>query len=80
MSFSFLFAFFVLPVELIPIDFSHVFDCHSFQGAVVRAFDTRPTVKEQVQSMGAEFLELNFKVEKDDSMIDRKKKQEIHFD
>ncbi|CAF3468900.1 unnamed protein product [Rotaria sp. Silwood1] len=30
-------------------------------GAVVRAFDTRPTVKEQVQSMGAEFLELNFK-------------------
>lgn len=32
------------------------------QGAVVRAFDTRPTVKEQVQSMGAEFLELNFKV------------------
>lgn len=30
-------------------------------GAVVRAFDTRPTVKEQVQSMGAEFLELHFK-------------------
>ncbi|CAF2923167.1 unnamed protein product [Rotaria sp. Silwood2] len=30
-------------------------------GAVVRAFDTRPTVKEQVQSMGAEFLELNYK-------------------
>jgi NAD(P) transhydrogenase subunit alpha len=29
---------------------------------VVRAFDTRPTVKEQVQSMGAEFLELHFKV------------------
>lgn len=24
-------------------------------GAVVRAFDTRPEVKEQVQSMGAEF-------------------------
>ncbi|PHM69759.1 Re/Si-specific NAD(P)(+) transhydrogenase subunit alpha [Xenorhabdus sp. KJ12.1] len=32
-------------------------------GAVVRAFDTRPEVKEQVQSMGAEFLELNFKEE-----------------
>lgn len=29
-------------------------------GAIVRAFDTRPEVKEQVQSMGAEFLELNF--------------------
>lgn len=29
-------------------------------GAVVRAFDTRPIVKEQVQSMGAEFLELEF--------------------
>jgi NAD(P) transhydrogenase subunit alpha len=30
-------------------------------GAIVRAFDTRPAVKEQVQSMGAEFLELDFK-------------------
>ncbi len=29
-------------------------------GAIVRAFDTRPVVKEQVQSMGAEFLELEF--------------------
>jgi len=29
-------------------------------GAVVRAFDTRPEVKEQVESMGAEFLELEF--------------------
>ncbi len=29
-------------------------------GAIVRAFDTRPVVKEQVQSMGAEFLELTF--------------------
>ncbi len=28
-------------------------------GAIVRAFDTRPTVKEQVKSMGAEFIELN---------------------
>jgi len=27
-------------------------------GAVVRAFDTRPEVKEQVESMGAEFLEV----------------------
>ena len=26
-------------------------------GAIVRAFDTRPEVKEQVQSMGAEFLQ-----------------------
>lgn len=30
-------------------------------GAIVRAFDTRPEVKEQITSMGAEFLELNFK-------------------
>ncbi|MGE0325073.1 MAG: Re/Si-specific NAD(P)(+) transhydrogenase subunit alpha [Polyangiaceae bacterium] len=29
-------------------------------GAIVRAFDTRPAVKEQVESMGAEFLELKF--------------------
>jgi H+-translocating NAD(P) transhydrogenase subunit alpha len=29
-------------------------------GAVVRAFDTRPVVKEQVESLGAEFLELQF--------------------
>lgn len=30
-------------------------------GAMVRAFDTRLEVKDQVRSMGAEFLELNFK-------------------
>lgn len=30
-------------------------------GAVVRAFDTRPDVKDQVKSMGASFLELDFK-------------------
>jgi len=29
-------------------------------GAIVRAFDTRPEVREQVESMGAEFLELEF--------------------
>lgn len=29
-------------------------------GAIVRAFDTRPSVKDQVKSMGAEFLELDF--------------------
>ena len=29
-------------------------------GAIVRAFDTRPEVKQQVESMGAEFLELDF--------------------
>ncbi|MFT5113809.1 MAG: NAD(P) transhydrogenase subunit alpha [Parasphingorhabdus sp.] len=29
-------------------------------GAIVRAFDTRPEVKEQVESIGAEFLELEF--------------------
>jgi NAD(P) transhydrogenase subunit alpha len=29
-------------------------------GAIVRAFDTRPAVKEQVESMGAEFLQLSF--------------------
>ena len=29
-------------------------------GAIVRAFDTRPAVKEEVKSLGASFLELNF--------------------
>jgi len=32
-------------------------------GAIVRAFDTRPEVKEQVESMDAEFLMLEFKEE-----------------
>ncbi|MDO9655170.1 Re/Si-specific NAD(P)(+) transhydrogenase subunit alpha [Glaesserella parasuis] len=31
--------------------------------AIVRAFDSRPEVKEQVQSMGASFLEIDFKEE-----------------
>jgi NAD(P) transhydrogenase subunit alpha len=30
-------------------------------GAIVRAFDVRPEVKEQVQSMGAQFLEVDYK-------------------
>eukprot|EP00743_Colponemidia_sp_Colp-15_P009035 GILK01009860.1.p1 GENE.GILK01009860.1~~GILK01009860.1.p1 ORF type:complete len:1058 (-),score=183.73 GILK01009860.1:193-3102(-) len=34
-------------------------------GAVVRAFDTRPVVKEQVESMGAEYLEVH--IEEDGS-------------
>ncbi len=29
-------------------------------GAIVRAFDTRPEVRQQVESMGAEFLELDY--------------------
>ncbi|MDF7670109.1 Re/Si-specific NAD(P)(+) transhydrogenase subunit alpha [Orbaceae bacterium ESL0721] len=32
-------------------------------GAIVRAFDTRPEVAEQINSMGADFLELDFKEE-----------------
>ena len=32
-------------------------------GAIVRAFDTRPAVKEEVESLGAEFLELDFEEE-----------------
>ncbi len=32
-------------------------------GAIVRAFDTRPEVREQVESMDAEFLELDFEEE-----------------
>ncbi len=36
-------------------------------GAIVRAFDTRPEVKEQVESMDAEFLELDFEEEEDGS-------------
>ncbi|KAJ6247718.1 nad(p) transhydrogenase [Anaeramoeba flamelloides] len=34
--------------------------CAKNLGAVVRAFDTRPVVKEQVESLGAEFLEVKF--------------------
>lgn len=30
-------------------------------GAIVRGFDTRPAVREQVQSLGAEFLEVSIK-------------------
>ena len=30
-------------------------------GAIVRAFDTRPSVKDQVTSMGAEFIEIEMK-------------------
>lgn len=29
-------------------------------GAIVRGFDTRPAVREQVQSLGAEFVEVDF--------------------
>ena len=36
-------------------------------GAIVRAFDTRPEVKEQVESMDAEFLMLDFEDEEDGS-------------
>ncbi|WP_394176035.1 Re/Si-specific NAD(P)(+) transhydrogenase subunit alpha [Thalassotalea litorea] len=36
-------------------------------GAIVRAFDTREEVKEQIVSMGAEFLELDFEEESDSS-------------
>ena len=36
-------------------------------GAIVRAFDTRPEVKEQVESMGAEFLELEFESDEEGS-------------
>jgi len=32
-------------------------------GAIVRAFDTRPEVKQQIESMGAEFLELDYEEE-----------------
>jgi len=32
-------------------------------GAIVRAFDTRPEVKEQVESMGAEFIEVDYQEE-----------------
>jgi NAD(P) transhydrogenase subunit alpha len=35
--------------------------CARSLGAVVRAFDTRPSVREQVQSLGAQFLPFDFK-------------------
>ncbi len=39
-------------------------------GAIVRAFDTRLEVAEQIQSMGGEFLKLNFKEKEDGSSSD----------
>ncbi|MBO1518321.1 Re/Si-specific NAD(P)(+) transhydrogenase subunit alpha [Oceanisphaera pacifica] len=36
-------------------------------GAIVRAFDTRPEVKEQINSMGGEFLELDYEEDADSS-------------
>ncbi len=36
-------------------------------GAIVRAFDTRPEVKEQIESMGGTFLELDFEEDTDSS-------------
>lgn len=30
-------------------------------GAIVKGFDTRPAVREQVQSLGAEFIEVDLK-------------------
>lgn len=41
-------------------------------GAIVRAFDTRSAVKEQVESMGAEFLTINITVRIRDILISRK--------
>lgn len=32
-------------------------------GAIVRAFDTRTVVKEQIESMGAEFLTIHIQVD-----------------
>lgn len=31
-------------------------------GAIVKAFDVRPAVKEQIESLGGEFLEVDFQV------------------
>lgn len=31
-------------------------------GAAVRAFDTRPTVREQIESLGAQFITMEMKV------------------
>ncbi|CAN0573709.1 unnamed protein product, partial [Ectocarpus sp. 12 AP-2014] len=36
-------------------------------GAVVKAFDVRPAVKEQIESLGGEFLEVDLQVS--DNMI-----------
>lgn len=36
-------------------------------GAIVRGFDTRSSVKEQVESLGAEFLEVTIRVSRSDS-------------
>jgi NAD(P) transhydrogenase len=42
--------------------FHSSFSCRTpLRSAIVRAFDTRPAVREQVESMGAEFLEVDVK-------------------
>ncbi len=38
------------------------FTCARIQGAIVRCFDTREAVREQVKSMGGEFIEVKLKV------------------
>lgn len=40
-------------------------------GAIVRAFDTRSAVKEQVESLGAEFLTINIQVCSDHAYVHR---------
>lgn len=45
-------------------------------GAIVRAFDTRSAVKEQVESMGAEFLTINIEA----SLLKRKKLSSFNGD
>lgn len=41
-------------------------------GAIVRAFDTRPEVKEQIESMDAEFLELEFEEDGTGEVVTRR--------
>lgn len=42
-------------------DSLYTFDKARRLGAIVRGFDTRPAVREQIQSLGAEFLEVDMK-------------------
>ncbi|KAL1245756.1 NAD(P) transhydrogenase [Trichinella spiralis] len=47
-------------------------------GAIVRGFDTRSAVKEQVQSLGAEFLEINIKESGEGVGVMRRNVQRIY--
>lgn len=52
-------------IGIIFIECLHNLGLAKSMGAIVRAFDTRSAAKEQVESLGAEFLEVDYKEDGD---------------